>query len=183
MNATSSSWQILTKTSLAETLLRLRRPCRLARDADDLAEGLLLDAREERLDDAELDVGLEEREAHLAQRGLDVLLGQLGQAGEAVAGGLETLGEGVEHGAPDLAQREAALISGGAHGGDRPSRGARCSAAGGAPRSAGLAGRSSCGVRAGRDLPHPAPALRAPLDGLGSLGRARDGGRKGAITS
>ena len=40
----------------------------LGLDADDLAERLLLHAREERLDDAELDVGLEEAQAHLAER-------------------------------------------------------------------------------------------------------------------
>ena len=97
MNATSSSWQILTKTSLAETLTRLPF-LPLGARADDLAERLLLDAGEERLDDAELDVGLEQREAHLAQRGLDVLLGQLGEAREAVPGRFEPFGEGVEHG-------------------------------------------------------------------------------------
>src|ERR1019366_4553762 len=70
----------------------------LALDANDLAERLLLDAGEERLDDAELHVGLEQREAHLAQRGLDVLLGQLGEAGEAISGGFEAFGERVEHG-------------------------------------------------------------------------------------
>ncbi len=97
MKATSSSWQILTKTSLAETFT-VCPSWPLARDANDLAERLLLDAGEERLDDAELDVGLEQREAHLAQRRLDVLLGQLGQAREAVSGRFEPFGEGVEHG-------------------------------------------------------------------------------------
>ena len=43
---------------------------------DGLAERLLLDARQEALDDAELDVGLEQRQPHLAQRRLDVLLGR-----------------------------------------------------------------------------------------------------------
>ncbi len=49
---------------------------------------------------------------------------------------------------------------------DRPPSSGRCSAEGGAPRSAGLAGRSSCVVRAGRDLPHPPPALRPDDGGL-----------------
>ena len=70
----------------------------LGADTDDLAQRLLLHARQERLDDAELDVGLEQRQAHLAQGRVDVLLGQLGQTGEAVARGLEAFGEGVEHG-------------------------------------------------------------------------------------
>ena len=39
---------------------------------DRLPERLLLDAGEEALDHAELHVGLEQRQAHLAQRGLDV---------------------------------------------------------------------------------------------------------------
>ena len=60
-------------------------------DAHDLAERLLLHAGEERLDDAELDVGLEQREAHLAERRLDVLLGELGEPGEAVSRGLKPL--------------------------------------------------------------------------------------------
>ncbi len=97
MKATSSSWQILTKTSLAETFT-VWPSWPFARVANDLAERLLLHAREERLDDAELDVRLEQREAHLAQRGLDVLLGQLGQAREAIPGRFEPFGEGVEHG-------------------------------------------------------------------------------------
>ena len=103
MNATSSSWQILTKTSLAATLQGLP-VLALAARADDLAQRLLLHAREERLDHAELDVGLEQRQPHLAQRGLDVLLGQLRQPREAVFRGFEPFGEGIEHGCGDLAQ-------------------------------------------------------------------------------
>ena len=65
---------------------------------DDLAERLLLHASEEGLDDAELDVRLEQREPDLAERGLDVLLRQLGQTREAIPGRFEPFGEGVEHG-------------------------------------------------------------------------------------
>jgi hypothetical protein len=51
--------------------------------ADDLAQCLLLHASEEGLDDAELHVGLEQREADLAESRLEVLLGQLrGQRGD-----------------------------------------------------------------------------------------------------
>ena len=61
-------------------------------DAYDLADGLLLDPGEEGLHHAELDVGLEQREAHLAQRHLHVGFGQLGETGEAVARLLEPFG-------------------------------------------------------------------------------------------
>ncbi len=66
--------------------------------ADDLAEGFLFHSGEERLDDAELDVGLEQRQPHFTQRSVDVLLGQLGEAGETIACGFEPLGQGIEHG-------------------------------------------------------------------------------------
>ncbi len=73
---------------------------------NDLAEGLpRLTRSKEGLDDAELDVSLEQRKTDLAQRRFDVLLGQLGQAREAVPGRFEPFGEGVEHGwAVGLAQ-------------------------------------------------------------------------------
>jgi hypothetical protein len=58
----------------------------------------LLHAGEERLDDAELDVRLEQGQADLAELGLDLLLGQLGQARETVPGCFEPFGEGVERG-------------------------------------------------------------------------------------
>jgi hypothetical protein len=70
----------------------------LGPDANDLPECLLLDARKEGLHNAELDVGLEQRETHLAQRRVDVLLRQLRQPGQAVARRFEAFGERVEHG-------------------------------------------------------------------------------------
>jgi hypothetical protein len=100
---------------------------------DRLAEGLLLHAAQEGLHDADLDVRFEEAEAHLAQRGVDVALGQLGEAGEAVSGLAEAPGDRLEHGmltdtlaegegaAPDgvidLAEHRAAQ-----KGGDKPNR-------------------------------------------------------------
>ncbi len=43
---------------------------------DFLIDGAIADPVDERLDDLEVDVGLEQRHADLAQRGLDGLLGQ-----------------------------------------------------------------------------------------------------------
>ena len=43
---------------------------------DLLADRLVLDRRDEVLDDGQRDVGLEQREPHLAQRVLDVVVGQ-----------------------------------------------------------------------------------------------------------
>ena len=61
------------------------------------AEAALLDRRRELLDDLEVDVGLEQREADLAHRGVDVVLGQRAAAADVGERGLELLGEGVEH--------------------------------------------------------------------------------------
>jgi hypothetical protein len=61
------------------------------------ADRLLLHRREEPLHHAELDVRVEEREANLSQRGLDVLSGELGDSGETVARCFEAFGEGFEH--------------------------------------------------------------------------------------
>jgi hypothetical protein len=60
--------------------------------------GLLFDPGEEVLDDVELDVGFEQRQADVAQRLLDVVLGQLRHAGQAVLGGAESFAQRVEHG-------------------------------------------------------------------------------------
>ena len=66
-------------------------------DAHDLAERFLLHAREERLHDAELDIGLEEAEPHLSERGIDVLLCELRQSGKTVLRLPETFRDRVEH--------------------------------------------------------------------------------------
>jgi hypothetical protein len=58
---------------------------------------LLADALDEGADDLEVDVGLEEGDAHLAERLLNVLLRQAAGAPEAVENRLETLRQGFEH--------------------------------------------------------------------------------------
>ena len=65
---------------------------------DVLADRLLTDARDEVLDDLEVDVGLEQREAHLAHRGIDVGLADPAAAGQAAERRPQALAEGVEHG-------------------------------------------------------------------------------------
>jgi len=62
-----------------------------------LAERLLLDAGEKALGDVELDVRLQQRDADVAQRIVDVRFRQLGLARELVLGGAEALGDCVEH--------------------------------------------------------------------------------------
>ena len=55
-------------------------------------------ARHEVLDDLEVDVRLEQREADLAHGGIDVGLGDPAAAGQAVERLAQSLTEGVEHG-------------------------------------------------------------------------------------
>ena len=65
---------------------------------DDLgADGALLDALHEVLDDLVVDVGFEQGHAHLAHGHVDIVLGDPAAAGEAAEGSLEAIGEGVEH--------------------------------------------------------------------------------------
>src|SRR5919204_36161 len=61
------------------------------------AQAALLDRRGELLDDLEVDVGLQQREADLAHGLVDVVLGQRAAAADVGQGLLELLGEGVEH--------------------------------------------------------------------------------------
>ena len=66
--------------------------------ADDLlAERALLELLGELADDLEVDVGLEQREADLAHRRVDVVLGQRPALADVGEGLLELLGEGVKH--------------------------------------------------------------------------------------
>ncbi len=64
---------------------------------DHLAQRLLLDAGEKTLGDVELDVRLQQRDADVAQGVVDVGLGQLRLARQLVLGGLEALGDCVQH--------------------------------------------------------------------------------------
>jgi hypothetical protein len=61
------------------------------------AEGTLLHGGDELPHDAEVDVGLEQREADLAHRAVDVVLAQAPLAAQAVERRAEPVGEGVEH--------------------------------------------------------------------------------------
>ena len=65
---------------------------------DVLAERVGLHAGDEVLDDLEVDVGLEQREADLAHRLVDGVLVQPLGAAEIAQGRLEPVGEGIEHG-------------------------------------------------------------------------------------
>jgi hypothetical protein len=67
------------------------------RGEDVLADGLLLDAVDEGADHLEVDVRLQERDAHLAERLLDVLLGQAAAPAELVEDRLKPATQGVEH--------------------------------------------------------------------------------------
>jgi hypothetical protein len=72
-------------------------PLRLDLGLDDLADGLLAHARDEPLHDVEGDVRLEERDADVPEGVVDHLGGDLGASLQLVAGGLEALGDGLEH--------------------------------------------------------------------------------------
>ena len=69
----------------------------LGLEMHDLVEQPLLDPRDERLGDPELDIGFEERGAHLAQRRAEVFLGQSGLALKLQPGVFESALENVEH--------------------------------------------------------------------------------------
>ena len=62
------------------------------------ADGALADPGDEVLDDLEVDVGLEQREADLAHRGIDVGFADPAAAGQVAEGLAQALAEGVEHG-------------------------------------------------------------------------------------
>ena len=72
------------------------------RFGDGLAAGLVVDALDEIAGDRERDVGLEQGDADLAQRGRDVLVGERALAGELVEDAGEPAAEGLEHGRAPL---------------------------------------------------------------------------------
>ena len=86
ISAVSSSWTIFTTCWPGVEALQ-----------DVLAERALLDLGDEVLDDLEVDVGLEQREADLAHRLRDRLLVEPALAAEVAEGVLELVGERVEH--------------------------------------------------------------------------------------
>src|SRR5207247_11446526 len=61
-------------------------------------------AVDEGADDLEVDVGLQESDAHLAQGLLDVLVRQAATAAQAVEDRLQTRTEGVQHGIPNYTE-------------------------------------------------------------------------------
>ena len=63
-----------------------------------VADGPLADARDEVLDDLEVDVRLEQRQADLAHGGIDVGLADPAAAGQAAERLAQPVAEGVEHG-------------------------------------------------------------------------------------
>jgi hypothetical protein len=67
------------------------------RGEDVLADRLLLDAVDEGPDHLEVDVGLQERHPNLAERLLDVLLGQAAAPAELVEDRLKPASQGVKH--------------------------------------------------------------------------------------
>ena len=63
-----------------------------------LADGTLAHSGDEVLDDAEVDVRLEQRQAHLAQGGIDVRLGNAAAATQAAEDAAQSFGKIVKHG-------------------------------------------------------------------------------------
>ena len=61
------------------------------------SERLLAYPSHEVLDDPEVDIGLEKGEANLAQRDIEVSLGDAGLAAQALGDRLQACGEGLEH--------------------------------------------------------------------------------------
>ena len=82
-------------TTAAKLALHLRKQGR--KPGLVAADRALAHRRDERADDPEVDVRLEQREADLAHRLGDVLVGQRAALAHAVEGALELLGERVEH--------------------------------------------------------------------------------------
>ena len=69
------------------------------------ADGPLAHAADEVLDDLEVDVGLEQRQAHLAHGDIDVRLADPAAAGELAEGVAQAVAKGVEHGRLDRTPR------------------------------------------------------------------------------
>jgi len=64
---------------------------------DLLADGLFLDTAHQALGHLVVDIGLEQRQAHLAERLLDALFGELALAGQLAHGPFEAPGQVLEH--------------------------------------------------------------------------------------
>ena len=115
----------------------------------------------ELLDDLEVDVRLEQSQAHLAHRLGDVVLGQLAARADIVEGCLEPVGKCVEHELLRLAPQRKLSLRGGEPSEGQASRG-RARRRRRSPRGAGR-------VRRG-EPPHPAPHCRGGAGGSRSSG-------------
>jgi hypothetical protein len=73
---------------------------RLGLELNALPQHLLAYLREKTAGDVELDVGLKERQPHLAERPVDDILGQLAHTGELLPRLAKPVGERLEHGFP-----------------------------------------------------------------------------------
>ena len=90
----SSSWQIA-MNACSGVIVLVPYSLLFARSSTCLPRAASLHALEEALDDAELDVAFEQRQPDVAQRVVDDVVGQLGDAGQPLASGPESLGEGL----------------------------------------------------------------------------------------
>ena len=97
----SSSWTILMTCWAGLSALR-----------ELLAEAALADPGDEALDDREVDVGLEQGEADLAQDLVDVGLAEPPLAAEAPEDAVEAVGECLEHGSEATGRRSSAGLGG-----------------------------------------------------------------------
>ena len=166
--AVSSSWTILTTIWPALTSL------------DDLrTDGAFLDAADEVLDDLVVDVRLEQREADLAHRDVDILLGDPAVAGQPAEGATQAVGEGVEHWSPSLAVDLDQGLRAGRTGAGWPAEEARTAAI--CRRSEPEWRERGRGMRAAPIGPPPAPRSASaanhaavPMPWTASAGRALD---------
>ena len=90
----SSSWQIA-MNACSGVIDLAPYSWLFARSSTCLPRACSLHALEEALDDAELDVAFEQRQADVAERLVDDVVVELGDAGQPLASGTESLGEGL----------------------------------------------------------------------------------------
>jgi hypothetical protein len=144
------------------------------------ADRLLLHPGDQVAGHLEVDVGLEQRDAHLAQGRLDVGLAELAAAAQAVEDVLESIAEALEHGVLSAGRAAAAADGGGpVRGGAGGGRGRRREPAPAPPGRAGVADRARDRPSRRRGCPRPPGDAAAAVPGLraGGVVGARGGGR------